>query len=99
MRNPLAVLISITFALCACASMREEQVAAEGVVVPASMCAKDGRTVSVKSQPGKTLNCAMEMTVGSHLRDCVCRDEEQADHAVAVVPVRQPESNTHLGTK
>ena len=78
MRHSLAILISITFAVCACTSLREEQVPSEGVLVANSMCAKDGRAVAVNSQPGKTLSCAMEQTVGSHLRNCVCRDEEQS---------------------
>jgi hypothetical protein len=100
MKLSLAILTSITFALTACAAMREEQVASEGVILPAAMCAKDGRTVSMKSRDGKTLNCAMESTVGSRLRDCVCRGEEEAaDRAVALVPVRQQETGAQTGTK
>ena len=77
MKNPLMVLISITFALCACASLREEQLPSEGMIVAKSICPSDGRATVVASQPGKTMSCAMEQTVGSHVRDCVCREGEQ----------------------
>ena len=78
MKRRLASLALLLAASCASTEqVRKEDVVAEGIVFPITMCGRHGTVVSSNDDPGKKMYCEQVEPTGSHLPQCICWDEQQ----------------------
>lgn len=81
MRVRTSIVLLIGLPAIACATQQglgsTNRAVSDGVVLPNSMCAKNG--VAHSNDPkGDRMICGFELLVGTHVPKCVCRDEQEA---------------------
>ena len=94
-----AFWLALVVATVGCAGARNKYQSvsvSDGVIMPASMCAKRGVAARSKDEPGSGMVCEREELVGSHFPRCICRDEQQviADRERAQQDARDAESKS-----
>ena len=90
------LLVALALAACCRAAIpnRIDEESQSAVVMPARMCDSKGPARS-NDPEGKRMICALEEVLGTHVPQCVCRDESQADstRAAAQQSIRERESH------
>jgi len=77
----LKIPILLLALACGCAKKEVRQsngTWSQGMVMKKDLCSKDRSVQHTNDAPGQRVNCGLEEIVGTHMLECVCRDEAQA---------------------
>jgi hypothetical protein len=100
MRITPLVVLTIALPLIACATPPRERALSRAVVLANNMCGRPGVQAASNDPKGERMLCEFETPVGSHVPQCVCRDEQQtvADRENAQQYLRDVETNGCMHT-